>query len=230
MEGTSGAAVGTVPNAITGAGAAPAATQTGASFNYSSTVVAPFIYDPVSGTTVSNKSSFAYTGGTTAGYLRVLYTDPGEAVFDVPDYTIEMFVRVNSVVSPNANFVSHGSGTSATTGWKLRSLSLTYNIPSFTIVSENVYSNILANKIDDGAWHHLAFVVKTSADGGGNFAKLYLDHTLIATKTTGLDSYVASIGSSFLIYAAGYTGFADEVRFSDTPLAPSQFLQPSQTL
>lgn len=220
MEGTVGNAVSTVTNSE---GTAPTLTAFGDPFNYAGNVAGSHIYDPISGTTVSNTSSFAFTGGTTSTGVRVLASDPGEAVFDVADFTIEMFIKVDTVVVNNRSFVTHGGGFTDTDGWMLRSVNDSDNYWSGTIVGSNVWSNNSSNIIEDGEWHHLAFVVKTS-EAGSNFANLYLDYTQIATKTSGLDNYSADVNAAFNIFASGYTGFADEVRFSSSALTPDDFL------
>ncbi|WFB36964.1 PEP-CTERM sorting domain-containing protein [Kiritimatiellota bacterium B12222] len=217
MEGTAGDVISSVANS---SGTAAGATASDTTIQYGSSVAGSHIYDPVSGTTVANTSSMAFNGTTTDAFLTV--TDGSTSgPFDVADFTVEMFVKIDTVLTNNRPFVSHGGGIDS--GWNVRSVEFSSDqYASGTISGANVFNS---NKpvIDDGEWHHLAFVVQTSTSGS-EYARLYMDGDLVREKTTGLDTYVPNVSADFLIYGGDYVGFSDEVRFSNTALDSSDFL------
>lgn len=222
MEGISGNQISTVTNSIGGGGAAPDANASGTAFNYSSVVAGPSIFDPITSTLYANNSSMAFAGGTANSWLAV--TDGASAgPLDVPDFTIEMFVRIDTA-APNRNLISHGSGLSTNTGWAVRTVQLTSVLPSATMNGGNIYNN-KGPAVDDGQWHHLALAVQTS-DPGNNFARFYMDYELLQENTNpALDDYVANVNADLRIYANYYSAYTDEVRFSNTVLSPDDFLQ-----
>lgn len=87
--------------------------------------------------------------------------------------------------------------------------------------------------IRDGKWHHVAMTFD------GNQLHIYLDyntdssHHKYATTASGAPSYDSSnampltIGASPLDWGRRFTGLIDEVRISDTVLAPEAFLRPA---
>lgn len=224
MEGTPDTAIATVVNS---SGTAPNAVKVGTpTINYSSQVVASSILDPVTGIFHANTSSMRMGGGTSTSYLQI--NDGATAgPLDVADFTIEMFIRIDAVTTDYRPFVSHGTGAPGD-GWNVRSVYFSdpdIEHPSGTIQNYNVFANG-GPIIDDGRWHHLAFVVQTSDLGGENFARLYMDYNLLHENTGGnLDTYVANVNAHMRIYADRYTGFIDEVRFSNTVLGPKEFLR-----
>ncbi|MDF3128769.1 PEP-CTERM sorting domain-containing protein [Kiritimatiellaeota bacterium B1221] len=223
MEGTAGEEISSVSNSL---GSSGTATAVGAPFNYGSSVAGTHIYDPVSDTTVTNTSSMAFSGGTAAAYLQV--ADAVGGPLDVPDFTIEMFMKVDSVLNVYRYFLSHEDTGTSGDGWAMRSLpnsSTGNNKGSGLITNLSIGDNsgTIAD-LDDGAWHHMAFVVKTS-DDGNNFARFYMDYEMVLeTTSSNLDAYVADVDAPFRIFAEEYLGYTDEVRFSDSVLSPDDFL------
>lgn len=222
MEGTPDTQISSVANS---SGTAPGATASGEPFNYSSEVVGPSIYDPLTGLTHANNSSMAFYGGTASAYLEV--TDTVAGPFDVPDFTIEMFMKIDSVLNVYRYWVSHKDGTD---GWTLRSVPIAGSVDSYKasgLVVNGTFSDTSSpDRIDDGVWHHFAFVVKSTGAAGANYAKVYMDYSLIASnRNTNLDTYVADVAAPFRIFAEEYLGNVDEVRFTSSELTPDQFLQ-----
>lgn len=221
MEGTVGDQITSV---TTFEGSGPALSNAGARFNYGSNVAGPQIYDPVSDTTYANTSSLEYTGDTPTAYIQAVDTTGGP--FDVADFTIEMFVKVDDTIGGSyAQFIRHYDASS---GWALRILPESGSggsQGSGLISNSSVYNVSNPAVIDDGNWHHLAMAVKTS-DDGNNFARLYFDYQLMYENTTAsyLDDYIPEIASYFRINADEFSGFTDEYRFSDNILTPDKFL------
>lgn len=221
MEGTSGDTITTVINSIGGGGAASNANAVG-TITYSDVVAGPSIYDPVTDTLYANTTSMRIDGAASA-YLQV-NDGSGSGPLDVPDFTLEMFIRIDAVTTDYRAFVDHGGGS--TDGWMLRSvIDGGERYPTGTIQNYNIYDKN-GPIIDDGQWHHLAFVVQTSDLGGDNFARVYLDYGLLAESTgANLDTYSADVNAHMRIYADRYSGYGDEVRFSNAVLSPDDFLQ-----
>lgn len=220
MEGTPEAQIGTVVNS---SGAADSAIASGQPFYYSANVVGKSIMDPLTETIHENNSSMAFYGGTATTYLQVADGNP----FEAPDFTIEMFMKIDSVLNVYRHWVSHGSG-GVTGGWLLRSLPIgtpaTAYKPSSVIMNSSYGDTSDPDPIDDGIWHHFAFVVKTS-DDGNNFGRIYLDYSLIAEyHNSNLDDYNSDVNAPFRIFAEEYLGNVDEVRFTSQILGPDQFL------
>ncbi|WFB36963.1 PEP-CTERM sorting domain-containing protein [Kiritimatiellota bacterium B12222] len=217
MEGTAGDAISSV---ATSEGTAPTLTQSGATFNYGSNVAGSQIYDPVSDTTYANTSSLEYTGNATTAYLQSADTVGGP--FDVADFTIEMFVKVDTVVNNYRYFVDHDP----TNAWGFRVLDNDDNYKVGAVVDNGTLSGSGdAVDVADGLWHHMAIVVKSS-DDGNNFSRFYFDYQLIRENTglTYLNDYNPEVSAPFRIYAEEFSGYADEVRFSNSILSTDDFL------
>ena len=91
----------------------------------------------------------------------------------------------------------------------------------------------LQNAMEDGAWHHIAYVIDRSAEEPKNSAILYLDGVRMQDATSpnvsapALFNKVLHIGGG-AGYVAGneyFTGSIDDVRISRGALTPDQFLK-----
>lgn len=222
MEGTPEAQIGTVVNSSGAAGSAVAAGQP---FYYSGNVVGKSIMDPLTGTIHENNSSMAFYGGTASAYLQVANGNP----FEARDFTIEMFMKIDSVLNVYRYWVSHEDPGVNSDGWALRSLPIGGASPDYKasglIVNGSFSDTSSPDMINDGKWHHFAFVVKTSGDDASNYGKLYLDYSLISNQSnSSLDNYNSDVNAPFRIFAEEYLGNVDEVRFTPQILGPDQFL------
>lgn len=221
MEGTVGEEILTVNNSE---GTAPNLTAGTRKATYGSNVPGSQIYDPINDMSYANTSSIQYTGNSSTAYIEA--SDANSAPFEVADFTIEMFIKVDSTEGGTVDsFINHiGSGFD---GWLLRispeSGSGGSQIGGI-VDNNNISDPINPAVIDDGIWHHVAMAVKTS-DDGNNFARLYFDSNLMFEKIGGsVDSYTPEVNGPFQIFTSDFAGFTDEYRFSDSVLAPEDFL------
>lgn len=226
-----GSAATSVANSITGSGAARAFITNTGTASYSSDIVAPAIYDPVSGTTFSNQYSVLMSTAASGASLKSqdfgAYNDANNA------FTIEFFVKITSstddtsgVASAN-KIIQRGTTGAASNRWYLSSevdkaIQLTVTTTPTTQTTSRVKSTTL---ISDGQWHHVALTVSQDTTAGTGIATLYVDGAAAAPI-----NYNGAITSGSLILGPGDTASGanyryDEIRFSNTILAPSQFLQ-----
>ena len=198
-----------------------------------------YVVDPVGGTTNRNERSLYFTyaddlaNNKPARYGGCVQV-ASDSSLSLNEVTVEFFVRPLRL------------GTMTNNGWQLvakqssgNNATFTYSIclgndsnegmpyvncydSSGTLMNTTGVSKFKSSRsILDGRWHHVALTVSNTV------AKLYVDYALAksVTLTEPLfynDTAPLYIGASQQdIYKPG--GFIDEVRISDTMLAPSQF-------
>ncbi|MBQ3290287.1 MAG: laminin G domain-containing protein [Kiritimatiellae bacterium] len=229
-------------------------TGTAGSGDYLPTYAKPFhglaVYDPVTDTTRTNRAAMKFTtakGGSSnlpayyGGCLIVtntasLLSSCNEA------FTVEAYICTTGGLDVAQNFgpiVASVDGTGFTSEkWALYLDTesaglggLAFRINTVNGATVRYQGSATSAKVNDGAWHHVAYVYN------GENVLLYVDHTLNKTYTldkTGNISY----GSNNAIYIGGYDnyynsgygyrrfpGLIDEVRVSNVALEPEQFLQ-----
>ena len=139
------------------------------------------------------------------------------------DFTVEVFVKVSSIYTYRS-FVTRGTGQ-VDDGWSLKCQPGTSgDYAAATLQNGTFWDSNETTPLGDDQWHHLALVVHTSVPGE-EYAALYVDYVLEATKTSGMDTWDYNIVKPMDFGSNRHTGFADEVRFSDTVLAANEFLR-----
>lgn len=202
------------------------------------------VFDPLSGTLLDNARCLQFkANGTVWGdWYGTFLTVQDDARLHVPSVTVEMFVRYDGaadlplertlLVYPNDNGSVYRLSM-AESGFPL--LRVSY-LKDGAVTSANDYYG--DRSIKDGKWHHLALVV----DGTGAATKvsLYQDYRLSkgdkdnprplvfeGSLAYGTSGKALSIGHAVGAGYGAWPGLIDEVRISDAPLAPAQFLRPN---
>ncbi len=222
FEGTAGATVGTVPNILS-----PGTLDgTGSSSPlYSSDVVGPILYNPVTGTTYANDTSLDVSVNRR---VRVLDDD----ALDSDTFTVQTFVKIGENSTYPA-IISHMQ--SSVSGWYIdkdpqdeaRARIDTGPTSPSGHGGNQVVGSGSAQFIGDGAWHHLAL----TWDIDTALATLWVDYTVKATRTiypgdNGLTAVGNSPGHMYFGLSTLPEGtFVDEVIFSTDVLLPRQFLR-----
>jgi len=212
FEGTPGATIGSVPNALN-PGNLDGAGEAGALF--AADVPDNYTYDPITDTNWINTSSMDMSN---AGAVRVLDADE----LDAPAFTIEAFVKVQNQ-GGYPNFVSRLSGSR---GWQLdMDPQEEARARADTAAQTNQwFGSGAAQSLADGGWHHVALTFE------GDIMRLYVDGGNMATRTlNGLKADMTSVVNDLLMGSPAFPSgsYVDEVRFSASVLSPSQFLTAS---
>ena len=216
------------------------------------------VYDPVTDTTRTNRAAMKFRvdrGGTSpntnagrAWYGGALKFDGGydlySSLYGTSAITVEAFVcttgGVYNLFAPIVGSVEDKSFSGER--WALYmetsgTIAVRFNAGTVTNIwySSNALSGGTA-KVNDGAWHHVAFTYD------GSNARIYVDYTL-DTKTNGADRVYAKTGSiptysnKNATWVGGYAygdakngarkfpGVIDEIRVSNATLTPDQFLR-----
>lgn len=229
-------------------------TGTAGSGDYLPTYGKPFhglvVYDPVTDTTRTNRAAMKFTtarGGSSnyqayyGGCLKIentksLLSSCKEA------FTVEAYVCTTGGLHVANNFgpiAASVDGTSFTgEKWALYLDTEPSGLGglAFRINTENgatvrYQGSATSAKVNDGAWHHVAYVYN------GENVLLYVDHTLDKTYKLDVVGNI-SYGSNNAVYIGGYDnyynsgngyrrfpGLIDEVRVSNVALQPEQFLR-----
>lgn len=222
---------------------------------YSSTALpGPYIYDPISGTTVANTYSF----NASAASAALTLTD--NAKFDQGAFTWEFFIRLDGQPdswdaflrrrnASNLGYQIDFTGGDSSSFGNIRSRWDTSNVaPVSPATSSPGYnksasgSSIYADndgygtafKSNNGtSWHHIAMTFD-----GINKVQMYTDYVLNGTLTIDGPAFDTTVLGNILLGKAGGNGayglFMDEVRFSSGVLTTSDFLravpEPSRAL
>ena len=173
------------------------------------------IVDPVSGQRWFTTSSMKM--GT--GLVRVL--DDNE--LDAPAFTIEAFVRTGNQTS-YPNYISRLVYN--VDGWQLDidpSENARARIDTGTGGNANqVLGSTAAQSLADGDWHHVALTFD------GITARLYVDYGNLASRNVSGNKWDVTEVVNDLLFGNGSWpegSYLDEVRFSASPLSPSEFLR-----
>ncbi|MDZ7615805.1 MAG: LamG domain-containing protein [Patescibacteria group bacterium] len=193
---------------------------------FNADVPGAFIFDPVTNVYRPNATS-VYT--TSAGRFDVT-----GAVTQVRNFTVEAFIKTSETAS-FARILQKQRGGALDASWRIDPRNTT-NIAIRADSNDGTYGlyNQSVNgsqNINSGQWQHLALTYTDGVAGvTPGVLNVYWDYTLAATLTmnnlgvmqydTGLFSIAGGPGSP-----NGLVGLIDEVRFSNTVLAPDQFLR-----
>ena len=217
--------------------------------DYLPTYTKPFrglaVYDPVSDTTRTNRAAMKFrvdSGGSTsvrAYYGGALKFDGGtslyQPLYDGSALTVEAFVCTTggtyNLFAPIVGSVGGTSWTSERFALYMENdgtiaVRLTAGDKSDVWYSGNGFGGTA--KVNDGAWHHVAFTYD------GDNVYIYVDYVLDRShaKTGALPSNYADNATWIGGYAREdgnggrkYPGVIDEVRVSNVALTPDQFLR-----
>ncbi len=208
------------------------------------------VYDPVTGTTRTNRAAMKFTtakgsgSGTLAYYGGCLKVENTKSLLSSCNeaFTVEAYICTTGGLDVAQNFgpiVASVNGTGFTSErWALYLDtessgvgSLAFRIYAGSGATVRWKGSATSVKVNDGAWHHVAYTYD------GTVVKLYIDHTL--DKTYSLDATgTISYGDNNAVYIGGYDnyfnngygyrrfpGLIDEVRVSNVALQPEQFLR-----
>lgn len=241
----SGDAIVSVSNSDGIAPSATSVTNSGAVASvYSSNVVGPMIYDPISDTYYNNTKSMLIPGSTTAtgwnSYLKVLNNGNSLDTGNGSSFTAEMFFKETSAsgqgVTQTYYSMAIRRGTSNSGVWAVQ-MGGPADYRPWARVNPNVGVNtqqtntISASvnpKLDDAGWHHMAFVYDASA----NSVSMYLDYVNVGTRVLNSGTSLNNVGGELWFGRPSGNAtdgandwYMDEVRYSSGALNASQFLQ-----
>ncbi len=245
-----------LPEVSEGATVYEAGTSTYESSAYAPVYASPFagrkVVDPVSGATCVNNAAMKFStakGGSGdlpayyGGCLKVANTQT--LLKDCSsNITIEAFICTTGGLDCAYNFapiVASIDGTSwAGERWALYLDTESKGLGRFAMRINTrkgvvkYQGNAPAKTINDGVWHHIAYVYHGTAQKPN--VKLYIDYVCVATYTDADIESSIPYGENNAIYIGGYDkysnnagyrrfpGLIDEVRISDAVLEPAQFL------
>lgn len=191
------------------------------------------IYDPVTGTVHTNRSSVGFrTEGTSAalkgGMVRI---DTSEEL-KLTNFTVECFVCTTGgtfntiapiVGKPNGNFLSES--------WQIGMLTNGKLFMRFNRQNSNPSVGTGSHFISDGVWHHVAMTCSYDEETDMSTYAMYVDYQLDFTEElAGVTGY--GNGDLCAVYVGGYlhagrkfNGAVDELRIMDVALTPDQFLR-----
>lgn len=246
-----------LPEVSEGATVSEAGTPTYESSAYAPVYASPFagrkVVDPVSGATCINNAAMKFStakGGS--GNLPAYYggclkvADTQTLLKDCASkVTIEAFICTTGGLNCAYNFapvIASVDGTGWTgERWALYLDTESSGLGRFAMRINTgtgfvrYQGNAPETKINDGAWHHIAYVYDGTAQKPS--VKLYIDYVCVATYTDDTINSSITYGANNAIYIGGYDkysnnagyrrfpGLIDEVRISSEALAPAQFLQ-----
>lgn len=197
------------------------------------------VYDPLSGILRDNGRclQFKADGNKWGDFYGTFLTVADDERLHVPSVTVELFARFDGAANlplwRNLVIYPNDSGNV----WALRVGA--DGIPLFQIayLKDGVATNGNALygdvSIKDGKWHHLAFVVRSNEAATTYKVSLYQDYRLVREEWVGgplaygTSGKALSIGHEAGVSYGAWPGLIDEVRISDVPLAPEQFLRPN---
>ena len=142
------------------------------------------------------------------------------------DYTIEMFFKFRSSSPNRQSIFKIGSGSNYLVAQAITGDSSFPHQLQFAYRTNTVWQGITTSSskpIDDGNWHHIAFV----SDAARNRILAYLDYTLVESRT-GSTPEVPTTYSIFLGANENngqfFDGWIDDVRVTKRTLRPDEFL------
>ena len=167
--------------------------------------------------------------GTSGGRVDILDSGAGSPL-KLESFTIEGFIKVEDFVNFAAIFTKNRVDANGST-WMIDTDNaghLRARFDSQPLGSGNGTTGFnqsfigTSALINDGLWHHIALTY----DGPTRAANLYVDYARVAGGTVinplVYDNSALRFGSSG--GGRGFDGYMDEVRLSDTALAPTEFL------
>ena len=140
------------------------------------------------------------------------------------DFTVELFVKLNTAIAWSSiitkprdkNHVSWSLGLENNTGQlKSRMDTDPFNAADRTGFNANIQTK---NNLLDGKWHHLAAVY----DSLDQTMTLYVDYQKAGSRKMELELIY---DGNPLEIAGGISGLIDEIRFSNVPLEPHDFMK-----
>lgn len=196
------------------------------------------VFDPLSGMLSDNGRclQFKANGNQWGDFYGTFLTVEDDERLHVPSVTVELFARFDGAADlplwRNLVIYPNDSGNV----WALRVGA--DGIPLFQVAylkdgvatnGNTLYGDV---SIKDGKWHHLAFVVRPNEEATAYQVSLYQDYRRVRGEWVGPLAYGTSGKALSIGYEAGagygaWPGLIDEVRISDEPLAPEQFLRPN---
>ena len=197
------------------------------------------VFDPLSGMLSDNGQclQFKADGNMWGDFYGTFLTVADDERLHVPSVTVELFARFDGAANlplwRNLVIYPNDSGNV----WALRVGA--DGIPLFQVayLKDGVATNGNALygdvSIKDGKWHHLAFVVRSNEAATAYKVSLYQDYRLVREEWVGGPLAYGTSGKALSIgHAAGvsygaWPGLIDEVRISNEPLTPEQFLRPN---
>ncbi len=215
FEGTPGQQITSVPNA-----ANPGTLDgvPGSAAVYSGLLPGDYIYDPMTGNVSTNTASLDMGGANRS------VTIPYDPLLNASSFTIEVFFRIGA---DQGSYPSYINRMQSNRGWQLDIDPNENARARFDTAAQTnqVVGSTSAQYLGIGRWNHTAVTFNGSTKGithytnYGNAATRTLtgdaaDVTTNLTLNLILGSWAASAGTAI-----------DEVRFHDTVLQPSQFLQ-----
>ena len=196
------------------------------------------VYDPLSGNLLENDRclQFKADGNQYGDFYGTFLTVADDERLHLSSVTVEMFVRFDGAADLplRRNLLVYPSDNGMMV-WSLRVAQA--GAPEFRVAyskdgtATNGSTLFGDGSIKDGKWHHLALVV----DGSGSAIKVsvYQDYRLARSEwlggplAYGTAGKPLSIGHEAGVGYGAWSGVIDEVRISDEPLAPEQFLRPN---
>jgi hypothetical protein len=167
------------------------------------------------------------------GYIQVADTN---GVFNVPSFTVEAFININSSSSPGASLLSKGLGPSAGAwDWQLQYYGSGELLLEFEVSGTSIYSLQSSGGASlASGWHHVAFTYDASSGASTPTVTLYVDHVPWSWGTTtdgnlsGMlpQPMLRNTGDNLVMgfFSRGVTASFDEVRFTPEVLDPLQML------
>lgn len=195
------------------------------------------VFDPLSGMLSDNGRclQFKADGNQWGDFYGTFLTVADDERLHVPSVTVELFARFDGAADlplwRNLVIYPNDSGNV----WALRVGADGIPLFQFAYLKDGVatdktlYGDV---SIKDGKWHHLAFVVRSNEAATAYQVSLYQDYRHVRGEWVGPLAYGTSGKALSIGHAAGasygaWPGLIDEVRISDEPLAPEQFLRPN---
>lgn len=166
-------------------------------------------------------------GGTTAlrlttGADRVVVSDPSGNFNFTNSFTFEAVLRSTSTATSGSILAKNGTGDGEGEYW--------WRAPGATSGAQRLGANGAfltgTNKLNDGAWHHVALVYDRTA----NQIRAYADYVHEGSVTLNTDRPIGrpadlQIGGFINTTSSEFVGDIDFVRISEGALSPAEFVQ-----
>ena len=191
------------------------------------------LYDPVSGTVHTNRSSLSFrTEGTSSALKGGAVVIKDVEPLHLTNFTVECFVcttgGTHNLIAPIVGMVPKTEFMNES--WQIGALT---NGKMFMRFSQQPSSTSGqgTSRIDDGKWHHVALVCTYDETADKSVYQMFVDYRLDFTReyTSGAPNYKYEDND---IYIGGYknagrkfNGMIDEVRVSNAALRSDQFLR-----
>lgn len=182
--------------------------------------------NPVPLTGATNNRSLEFDGSGTGDF--VLAPDPTGVLNPTTAFTVEFWMRAGAQSGSLDTLLDHSHGFIDQTGWAFQTQPT--GTMRFAVGDGGPFHEAISpvGSVRDNMWHHIAGVFDSTATG--QELRLYIDGVLAAFDDNGGALALGNnrdieIGrASSAMFPRYYSGFIDEIRISDTALAPSQFL------